>query len=526
MDTIKLWARNGDAVRQAIELGELVHLDTASEELTDEFLLFAIQSGLLSKWAAAFPDPRCEPEISMEVILASHVAARFAGLYSMRKSGYVLRSASVLGALGYSLEVLEPEQGLSLRGTMDDKLISGDVLRKLLVKLETHVTLDAPVRLPPVEPSQPVKIRQRASRRAVKGAFDEVEAEARAQRVAAKLLEWYNNTVGPSLLAYAQVGPGRRIHIVDTTQVEVCLETGTYELSGVVKQDDGSRSRGYKLATLRTLLDHAGLITQVGLCPIQVHDLPVCRLFFETASVLRKGDLLLEDRGFIDGATITFLKQQRHVDVIVPLKSTMLSYHEAIQLAELQGTWQPHPSRDHQHLAFVQGVEHLWEACQVPLNACVIRYWNRKKEALDHLVLVTTDQRLTGSWIVRHYEERPEIEQDYQQMKSGGWQLKKLSSTRYSEIMFYILTVVLSYSLYHLFSNTRSGVRFADKTRQALAFEQLRSRRTHIIAYASGYFEIFETLAFVRFVLQLPAPVQERLQHWLDEHLRTATPRE
>jgi hypothetical protein len=45
MDTIKLWARNDDAVRQAIELGELVHLETASEELTDEFLLFAIQSG-------------------------------------------------------------------------------------------------------------------------------------------------------------------------------------------------------------------------------------------------------------------------------------------------------------------------------------------------------------------------------------------------------------------------------------------------------------------------------------------------
>ena len=39
METIKLWARNGDAVRQAIELGDLVHLDTASEKLTDEFLL-------------------------------------------------------------------------------------------------------------------------------------------------------------------------------------------------------------------------------------------------------------------------------------------------------------------------------------------------------------------------------------------------------------------------------------------------------------------------------------------------------
>ena len=102
--------------------------------------------------------------------------------------------------------------------------------------------------------------------------------------------------------------------------------------------------------------------------------------------MLRKGDLVLEDRGFIDGETLTFLKQQRHVDVIVPLKSTMLSYKEAVQLAKLQDTWQPHPSREHQHIAFVKGVEHLWEACQVPLNACVIRYWNRKKAALDHML--------------------------------------------------------------------------------------------------------------------------------------------
>lgn len=111
-------------------------------------------------------------------------------------------------------------------------------------------------------------------------------------------------------------------------------------------------------------------------------------------------------------------------------------------------------------------------------------------------------------------------------MKSGGWQLKKLSSTRYSEIVFYILTVVLSYSLYHLFCNTRTGARFADKTRQALAFDQLRSRRTHIIAYARGYFEIFETLSFAHFILQLPAAAQDRLRHWLDEHLHTVPQRE
>ena len=526
MDSIKLWARNGEAVRQAIELGELVHMETASEELTDEFLLFAIESGLSKQWAEAFPDPRDAPEIGMEVILSAHMAGRFAGLYSLRKTGYVLSSARALGALGYSVEVIEPEHGLSLRGTSDDKLFSGDVVRKLLVKMEQEVDLSQPVLSPAKEPSVAVKVRERASRRAVKQAVDAAEAEARALKVAEQLVGWYNQHVGRSMLQYARLGRGRRIHILDTTHVEVPLETGTYECSGVVKNDDGTYSRGYKLATLRTLLDRAGLLSQVALAAIQVHDVALCRPLLEKAPVLRAGDLLLEDRGFIDGATVSHVKRKRRVDVIMPLKANMLATQEAIQLAEMADTWESHPSRDDQRIALVRSVEHMWAECEVPLNACVIRFWNKKKKHTDHIVLVTTDLKLSASWMVRHYEERPEIEQDYQQMKSGGWQLKKLSSTRYSEIVFYVLTVVLSYSLYHLFANTQAGARFADKTRQAIAFEQLRTQRTHIIVYAGGYFEIFETLRFVQMLLQLSPSVQARLQTWLAKHLNQMQKRE
>ena len=526
MDSLKLWARTGAAVRQAIELGEIAHIETASEELTDEFLLFAIASGLLKSWAGSFPDPRCEPEIAMEVILPAHIAARLAGLYSMRKAGYVLRSARVLGALGYSVEVIEPERGLSRRGTTDDKLFSGDVVRKLLVQMEQQADLSQPTRQPPPEPSVVVKVRERASRRAVKHTVEAAAAEARAYQVAAQLVDWYNQQVGVSMLQYARLGRGRRLHILDTTHVEVALEPGTYECSGVVKNEDGTLSRGYKLATVRTLLDSAGLLSQMALSAIQVHDMALCRPLLEEAPVLRSGDLLLEDRGFIDGATLSHLKRQRQVDVILPLKANMLATQEAMQLAQLADKWQAHPSRANQTIALVRGVEHMWTECAVPLNACVIRFWNKKKKCLDHIVLVTTDLKLNAPWIVRHYEERPEIEQDYEQMKSGGWQLKKLSSTRYSEIVFYVLTVVLSYSLYHLFANTQKGARFADKTRQALAFEQLRTQRTHIIVYAGGHFEIFETLRFVQMVLQLSPPVQERLRTWLVEHLNQIQKRE
>jgi hypothetical protein len=526
MDSIKLWARNGEAVRQAIELGAMAHIETASEELTDEFLLFAIESGLLKSWARSFPDPRCEPEIAMEVLLPAHIAARFAGLYSMRKAGYVLRSARVLGALGYSMEVVKPEGGLSLRGTADDKLFSGDVVRKLLVQMEQQADLSQPVRRLPQEPSVAVKVRERASRRAVKHAVDEAEAEAQAHQVATQLVGWYNQHVGVSMLKYARLGRGRRLHILDTTHVAVALETGTYECSGVVKNDDGTRSRGYKLATLRTRLDSAGLLTQVAMSAIQVHDMAWCRPLLEEAPVLRAGDLLLDDRGFLDGATLSHLKRQRQVDVILPLQANMLATQEAMQLAQMADKWQAHPSRANQTIPLVRGVEPMWTECEVPLNACVIRFWNKKKKRTDYIVLVTTDLELNAPLIVRHYEERPEIEQDYQQMKSGGWQLKKLSSTRYSEIVFYVLTVVLSYSLYHLFTNTQAGARFADKTRQAMAFDQLRTQRTHIIVYAGGYFEIFETLSFVQMVLQLSPPVQERLRTWLVEHLNQIHKRE
>lgn len=87
------------------------------------------------KRAEAFPNPRSWSEISFEVLLASQLTTRFAAVYSHRKAGYVLRSARVLGSLGYSVEVLEPGDGLSGRGTEDDKLY-GDVLRKLFGKME------------------------------------------------------------------------------------------------------------------------------------------------------------------------------------------------------------------------------------------------------------------------------------------------------------------------------------------------------------------------------------------------------
>lgn len=245
-----------------------------------------------------------------------------------------MRSARVLGAMGYSVEILEEGEGLSRYGSAEDQLYSGDVLRKLLGKLEKQSKVMAEDRVSAIQGGPAVKVRERISRRAVKDTdLDEAKAGARSAAVARQLLRWYNTKVGPGLLEYGQTGEGRRIHILDATKIEVAVKAGNYECSGVVKEDDGQFKRGYKLGTLRTLLDTAGIITQATVGQIQTHDSKLYGPLVRESTVLREGDLLLEDRGFLDGATLTHLKRQQGVDVIVPLRRDMLSYEEAVKLS-------------------------------------------------------------------------------------------------------------------------------------------------------------------------------------------------
>ena len=102
--------------------------------------------------------------------------------------------------MGSSVEVGAPDRGLSVRGTSDDQLLSGDVVRQLLVQMEQQAALSQPAQRLPQEPSVAVTVRERASRRAVKQAIDAAEAEARASQVAEPWGGWDNPPVGVSML--------------------------------------------------------------------------------------------------------------------------------------------------------------------------------------------------------------------------------------------------------------------------------------------------------------------------------------
>ena len=126
-----------------------------------------------------------------------------------------------------------------MRGTADDKLFSGDVVRKILVQMEQQADLRPPVQRLPQEPSVAVNVRERASRRAVQQTMDAAEAEARAYQVAAQWVGWDNQHVGVSMWPYARLGRGRRRPILDTTHVEVALRLGRTSVVGESKMMTG-----------------------------------------------------------------------------------------------------------------------------------------------------------------------------------------------------------------------------------------------------------------------------------------------
>jgi hypothetical protein len=158
---------------------------------------------------------------------------------------------------------------------------------------------------------------------------------------------WYNQFVGKAYLRQIDYVP--TFHILDCTELEVNFDNERYEGSGVVRRkkkrkdakgkgcgkvhEEDELERGYKLGSLRSLVDDGGVITSIAFGAINVHDLTLCKDMIMNTGHLKPGDMLIEDYGFLDGKTISRLKKKRKVDVILPLRSDMKAYADSLTTA-------------------------------------------------------------------------------------------------------------------------------------------------------------------------------------------------
>jgi Transposase DDE domain len=474
-----LLTENPEAVLSRLREGWIDYLEGANDQFTDLHVRAALQSGLLQECAAGFPDPRQQPEIPALVLLSASVAGAFQAEYALSQAGCALHSAALLAELGLNVAWLTPGEGLSRRGTQQQAVFHADTLRKLLGQI---------------------------------AAAD----RAAGRSPGASLLDWWNEAVGPAFLRRAAARPG--VWILDTTKVLVNLLNPRYEGSDTGRDEGGNPIRGYKLGLLSTLIDAGRLIARLEFDGVRAGDGPLTQRLVTERPPLERGDTLLEDRGLLDGEVISCLKRDLGVDVVVPLKRDMLAYRLACWKAGARPhSWQEHPTRARQELQRVDDIGGPWEACQVALNAAVVRehdptHREAHVDGYRYWVFATTNRDRSGRGIVRDYTARSECEEDHRQTKGPNWELDEFTSTSLVEILFHVLVVLFAYNLCQWYGQTEAGQRFAGKTKRARQRELRQQKARAFIVVAGPYYAVLPELEVAEVLLEVEEGPRERLR--------------
>ena len=327
---------------------------------------------------------------------------------------------------------------------------------------------------------------------------------------AGELIFGYNRILQTQIMPHMNISPD--IHILDCTKLEVNYKNTNYEKSGISKDLDGKPMRGYKLATLRGIVKDSGIIEDIRFGSANIHDLELSRDMIFKSPVLKQGDTLINDRGFLSRDIINQLKTVRKVNTYVPLRKNMDAYHMAVSIAQKGDNWQAHPrkKRVNQKISFVSALGSFWRSDNpqndVDINACVV--WDTKTN--EYFVFVTTDTTKSATQIIKTYELRPEIEEDYRQLKDF-WKLEDFKSTKIHVISFHIICVLLGYLFFQLFTMTSAGEFLAGKSFPVLMKNYIHRSCNYMIIYSEEIFWVLTMLEVVEIYSNCDPGTKEKI---------------
>lgn len=307
------------------------------------------------------------------------------------------------------------------------------------------------------------------------------------------------------------------IHILDCSVLDVNLENENYEGSTTTHKG-GKKLRGYKIGILRGVTPNGGVIEEICMDTASTHDFTMTKNVILKSEYLKAGDYLLEDRGFLDIELFRKLDKKK-INIIIPVKKNMEIYEAAIKEAKETNNWVKHPNskRKGQDIMLINDLETFWLSntdkekkpsklnFNYKINACVIRFEKEKnKDVLTdeeiistegdyaYACIITNATTLSCQEIIRLYEMRSEIEEDFRQLKDF-WGLNNYKSTKYNVISFIILISLMGYNFYQIYKESEEGKQYIGKS---LIVEEkhglyiVKGVRTAIVT--EHYFGIFE----------------------------------
>lgn len=462
-----LYEYDKESVLEAFRRGEFDAVEVVSEVAEREFFRFLglDEGSILQELAASYPTPRKKEEVPVWFYLAADMALRLHGRHSFHSFPHVVRSGGLLS-------LLPPEKA---EQRVDPK--SGDLhLQCAGFNRKNHYERETPCDADTLR-----KLARDTGAAALERWFAEALPRGMKKR---RTFDPEGIFLGDASYLFVPDNPryeGSDLLWFDEDDHLVSLEEVPPERrAGLV------RKRCYKMVSLlhtnraREFFYYAG----VRVVPGRMHESPILYEMVESfVRAVGRGvmKLLILDRGFLDGEAIGRCRRDFRVDVLIPLRTNMDLYVDAVGLARSpEAEWKELPSpappapvpvperpegierreakrrrtlRERRPPApppprrFVLGIRRLttWTNCPVPLHAVV----NREVEASgeEHVwVLATTREYLHPGDITALYGLRPGIEERHRQLKCFQ-DLTAFTSRSFNLVVHQVLFTLLTYTL-------------------------------------------------------------------------------
>lgn len=445
-------------VKELIQQKKLDAIVASNSDFVDDIILAMVNEGIIDCLNDGFTDKRRHNSfVPFKLIMTLAIAAKMKVRTSLTDIPYAIQDHRALAELGYNIAL-----------NNKDELFTEGTIRYLIGKCTD-----------------------------------------------AELVNYYNNVVQNNICKNKDIKPD--IHILDCTKIAVNFDNENYENSSIAIDRKGNKMRGYKLASLRGLYEDTGIIEEIRFGTAATHDLELCEEMIKTSKCLNPGDIIINDRGFLSRDLINYLKTHRNVDTYIPLRHNMVAFDDAVGMAKVYDNWYPHPNkrRTNSVISDVFDVGISWRSDNphedVPLNVCVVR----DKEDDMYFVFVTTDLNASAADIISTYELRPEIEEDFRQLKDF-WKMEDFKSTKYHMIVFHIICVLFGYLFYQLYINSEYGQQYLGKSLPVILKNYKIKFLNHLVLYSGSYFCCMSIKEFFEFRDSCCMEVQEFLLEFFE----------
>lgn len=474
-----VYTQNKQRVEKALKEGDIDYGSFSKMGFVDEFFVFLLASDFFSYCEKTYPSPRVKKEVPAWFLLASLLAAKMYGEESFLNIPYVLKNGSILKMLGLNLGQVPGFNNKNKKKRIYP--VDQDCIRKFF------------------KDSNPDKITRwfnvdfscwMAKRGAfVSGLFIEDASYVplpdntnyrHAQYV------WLDKDGNHA----SQDTPGARL-------------TLCYKFSSLLNTDrDGSY---YIYAGARIDPGNAGGLNEG-------RELVDC--FIESGGYI---DTLLMDRGYIDGTTLTHYKKDYRINWVIPLKTSMAAYDDALGLARAKNvdwkTYHIEQSSD----GFIAKKEEVvsfydlrsWQNLSCALHVSIKRETDYEGGQVNYFVLAHSKKYKYPSEAFDLYKKRTKIEERHRQLK-GFWAFNKFSSPAFSLVITQVVFKLAAYSLMQLYLLREDMKQLANKTISTITKKE-RAGECVVILYSGSHYAVFDLDEYSFILMKLKTDAKTRL---------------